>query len=92
MATCYECDHELDSFDVKEGHDFYRQECHTKTVSGSCKCKEGVRRCVYPKCSDKAIKQYRDQYTPEENPYLCETHDELRAFIEHCVRGALRKL
>lgn len=92
MDECYDCGHELDSFDVKRGHDFYRNDCHTETVSGPCKCKEGVRGCSFPKCSDKAIKQYRDQYTPEANPYLCEIHDELREFIEGCVKGALRKL
>lgn len=92
MDKCYDCSHEIDSFDAKSGHDFYAGKCKTKTASGPCKCLESVRGCSYPKCTDKAIKQYRDQYKPESDPYLCEQHDELREFIEQCVRGALKKL
>ena len=89
---CYDCGHEIDSMNYKDGHDYYAGPCKTKTVSGPCKCLVAVRPCSYFKCDDKAIKQYRDQYTPESNPYLCEQHDELRQFIEQCVRGALKKL
>lgn len=105
---CVDCGHEIGSFDPKDGHDYYGSFCHTKlavvpqqhickrmlykTCACLCQCMKAVRPCTYSGCNVKAVEQYRDQYTPEENPYLCEQHDTLREFIEQCVRGALKKL
>jgi hypothetical protein len=105
---CVDCSHEIGSFNPKEGHDYYGGMCHTKMVvvpqphkckklsykncDCLCQCTKAAWPCTYSGCSVKAVEQYRDQYTPEENPRLCQTHDELRQFIESCVRGALKKL
>src|ERR1035437_4042992 len=93
---CFDCHHELDSMDVDKGHNYYGGACHTRVVEIPCKCKKtmykncphqctcttAARGCSYSGCEDKAVEQYRDQYTSEENPYLCQTHDGLRQFIE----------
>jgi hypothetical protein len=93
---CWACKHKeeckMDGTYKKDGlgHDPYGYPYPCRTPG--CSCQEYVRVCAYPTCKAEAEKQYRDQYSREEDPYLCKEHDTLREFIEDCVKGALRKL
>jgi len=84
---CYECTHDTDGTS-DHGHTWTYNSCQTK----GCPCESIVYGCQFPKCNQKANSQYRDEYEREEKLWVCDTHDQLRDFIEDCVRGALRKL
>jgi hypothetical protein len=88
---CFDCEHDTDGTS-SQGHTWVYNPCQTKTIYGPCKCKTIVYGCSYPKCVRKAANQSESEYSKESHPHLCEAHDELKEFIEDCVRGALRKL
>ena len=87
FMECYDCKHEEDLYSGKSGHPHYG-DCRTP----NCKCSNLVYSCEYPRCDQRSDKQYRDEYNEEKDPFLCTEHDNLRRFIEDCVRGALRKI